>query len=326
MLCRRRKNNPLFVGDAGVGKTAIVEGLALKHPPRRGARRSCATRRSTRSTWARCSPAPSIRGEFEQRLKAVITALQKQPGAILFIDEIHTIVGAGATSGGSMDASNMLKPALASGRAALHRLDHLSRSTAATSSATARWRAASRRSRSPSRASSETYRILQGPQAHVRGAPRRHLHRRGAARRRRAVGQAHQRPPPARQGDRRHRRGRRRGDQPPARRTSRRRPCAPATSSASSPRSRASRRAACRPRTRSGCASLDARPQADGLRPGRRDRRRRVGDQRRARRPRPRRTSRSARSCSPGPTGVGKTELAKQLAHVARRRSSSAST
>ncbi len=114
VLCRRRKNNPLFVGDAGVGKTAIAEGLALKihlnqvPPVLRGA-----------TVYALDMGAllagTKYRGEFEQRLKAVISALKKQPGAILFIDEIHTVVGAGATSGGSMDASNILKPVLASG-------------------------------------------------------------------------------------------------------------------------------------------------------------------------------------------------------------------
>ena len=71
---------------------------------------------ATPSTWARCLPAPSYRGDFENRIKAVLKALEKQPGSILFIDEIHTIIGAGATSGGTMDASNLLKPALASGR------------------------------------------------------------------------------------------------------------------------------------------------------------------------------------------------------------------
>ncbi|MGQ9499774.1 MAG: ATP-dependent Clp protease ATP-binding subunit ClpA [Dissulfurimicrobium sp.] len=114
VLCRRRKNNPVFVGEPGVGKTAIVEGLAL-------------------NIWKKNVPPPlaetqifaldlgallagtKYRGEFEARLKDVIAQLQQIPGAILFIDEIHTLVGAGATSGGSMDAANILKPALASG-------------------------------------------------------------------------------------------------------------------------------------------------------------------------------------------------------------------
>jgi len=114
ILCRRRKNNPIYVGDPGVGKTALAEGLALK-------------------IWQGEVPEPlegteafaldlgalvagtKYRGEFEARLKEVIGQLKKLPRAILFIDEIHTVVGAGATSGGSLDASNILKPALASG-------------------------------------------------------------------------------------------------------------------------------------------------------------------------------------------------------------------
>src|SRR5215213_3159881 len=114
ILCRRRKNNPVYVGEPGVGKTAIAEGLALKiqlgEVPE--------VLRSA-SVYALDMGAvlagTKYRGEFEQRFKGVITALKKIPGSILFIDEIHTIVGAGAVNGGSMDASNILKPALASG-------------------------------------------------------------------------------------------------------------------------------------------------------------------------------------------------------------------
>ncbi len=115
VLCRRRKNNPLLVGDPGVGKTAIAEGLAKKIVD---------------------GDAPAIlddavifsldmgallagtryRGDFEERLKAVVKELEEQPKAVLFIDEIHTVIGAGATSGGAMDASNLLKPALQSGQ------------------------------------------------------------------------------------------------------------------------------------------------------------------------------------------------------------------
>ena len=114
VLSRRRKNNPLYVGDPGVGKTAIAEGLALKI--HRGE-----VPEALRSTEVYALDMGALlagtkyRGEFEQRLKGVISALRKRPGSILFIDEIHTIVGAGATSGGSMDASNIIKPALASG-------------------------------------------------------------------------------------------------------------------------------------------------------------------------------------------------------------------
>ena len=115
VLCRRRKNNPLYVGDAGVGKTAIAEGLALKiHRGQVPAVLADSTIYAL--DMGALLAGTKYRGEFEQRLKAVITALKKQPGAVLFIDEIHTVVGAGATSGGSMDASNILKPVLSSGK------------------------------------------------------------------------------------------------------------------------------------------------------------------------------------------------------------------
>jgi ATP-dependent Clp protease ATP-binding subunit ClpA len=114
ILCRRSKNNPLYVGDPGVGKTAIAEGLA---------------RRIVKGEVPEVLKGATIfsldmgtllagtryRGDFEERLKAVVSELENYEGAILFIDEIHTVIGAGATSGGSMDASNLLKPALASG-------------------------------------------------------------------------------------------------------------------------------------------------------------------------------------------------------------------
>ena len=114
VLCRRRKNNPLYIGDPGVGKTAIAEGLAWKihrgEVPEvlRGAEVYALD-------MGALLAGTRYRGEFEQRLKAVINTLQKKKSVILFIDEIHTIVGAGAVSGGSMDASNILKPALAAG-------------------------------------------------------------------------------------------------------------------------------------------------------------------------------------------------------------------
>ncbi len=115
ILARRKKNNPLLVGDSGVGKTAIVEGLALKIV---AGEVPAAMRGSTVYSLDMGSliAGTRYRGEFEERLKGVVKAIQRIDGAILFIDEIHTIVGAGATSGGSMDASNLLKPALASGR------------------------------------------------------------------------------------------------------------------------------------------------------------------------------------------------------------------
>jgi ATP-dependent Clp protease ATP-binding subunit ClpA len=114
VLCRRRKNNPVLVGDPGVGKTAIVEGLALAiHEKKVPPILEDATLYSL--DMGSLLAGTRFRGDFEQRLKNVIKAIQEDPSAILFIDEIHTIVGAGATSGGSMDASNLLKPALAAG-------------------------------------------------------------------------------------------------------------------------------------------------------------------------------------------------------------------
>jgi ATP-dependent Clp protease ATP-binding subunit ClpA len=114
VLCRRRKNNPVFVGDPGVGKTALVEGLALAiHEGKVPA--PLAEARIYALDMGALLAGTKFRGEFEARLKAVLKALEDRPHAILFIDEIHTVVGAGATHGGSMDASNLLKPALGSG-------------------------------------------------------------------------------------------------------------------------------------------------------------------------------------------------------------------
>ncbi len=114
VLCRRRKNNPIFVGEPGVGKTAMAEGLAL-----RVASGDVPDLLKDSEIFALDLGAllagTKFRGDFEERLKAVIKALQRRDNAILFIDEIHTIVGAGATSGGSLDASNILKPVLGSG-------------------------------------------------------------------------------------------------------------------------------------------------------------------------------------------------------------------
>jgi ATP-dependent Clp protease ATP-binding subunit ClpA len=114
ILCRRRKNNPLLVGDPGVGKTAIAEGIAWKitqgdipDPMKNAVIYSLDMGSLLAGT--------KFRGDFEQRLKGVVNAIRKKPNAILFIDEIHTVVGAGQVSGGTMDASNLLKPALSSG-------------------------------------------------------------------------------------------------------------------------------------------------------------------------------------------------------------------
>jgi ATP-dependent Clp protease ATP-binding subunit ClpA len=115
VLCRRRKNNPLLVGEAGVGKTAIAEGLAWR-----------ITQNDVPDVLADANvyaldmgallAGTKYRGDFEQRLKGVLKALKDQPGSVLFIDEIHTLIGAGAASGGTLDASNLLKPALSSGQ------------------------------------------------------------------------------------------------------------------------------------------------------------------------------------------------------------------
>jgi ATP-dependent Clp protease ATP-binding subunit ClpA len=114
ILCRRQKNNPLYVGDPGVGKTAIVEGLArriVRAEVPEVLRDAVIFSLDMGSLLA----GTRYRGDFEERLKAVLQELESTPGAVLFIDEIHTVIGAGATSGGSMDASNLLKPSLASG-------------------------------------------------------------------------------------------------------------------------------------------------------------------------------------------------------------------
>ncbi len=114
ILCRRRKNNPIYVGDPGVGKTAMAEGLALKIYENAVPDIMKGIHIYALDMGAVLA-GTKFRGEFEQRLKGVIESLKQKENPILFIDEIHTVVGAGATSGGSMDASNILKPALASG-------------------------------------------------------------------------------------------------------------------------------------------------------------------------------------------------------------------
>ncbi|MCO5102355.1 MAG: AAA family ATPase, partial [Burkholderiaceae bacterium] len=115
VLCRRRKNNPLLVGEAGVGKTAIAEGLAWRIV--QGEVPDVLAEAVVYSLdMGALLAGTKYRGDFEQRLKAVLKALKQAPGAVLFIDEIHTIIGAGSASGGTLDASNLLKPALSSGQ------------------------------------------------------------------------------------------------------------------------------------------------------------------------------------------------------------------
>ena len=114
ILCRRQKNNPLFVGDPGVGKTAIAEGLALKIT-KGDVPEVLQDATIFALDMGALLAGTRYRGDFEERLKAVMREIEAYPGAIMFIDEIHTVIGAGATSGGAMDASNLLKPALQSG-------------------------------------------------------------------------------------------------------------------------------------------------------------------------------------------------------------------
>ena len=114
ILCRRRKNNPLYVGEAGVGKTAIAEGLAKLIVDGDVPEVLLSSTIYSLDLGALVA-GTKYRGDFEKRLKSVLNDLRKEPGAILFIDEIHTIIGAGAASGGVMDASNLIKPMLASG-------------------------------------------------------------------------------------------------------------------------------------------------------------------------------------------------------------------
>ena len=114
ILCRRQKNNPLFVGEPGVGKTAVAEGLARRIV--RGEVPEVLTDATIfQLDMGSLLAGTRYRGDFEERLKAVVREIEAYPGAIMFIDEIHTVIGAGATSGGAMDASNLLKPALQNG-------------------------------------------------------------------------------------------------------------------------------------------------------------------------------------------------------------------
>ena len=206
MLCRRRKNNPVFVGDAGVGKTAMAEGLAarlLADDVQEALKGAEVFALDTAALLA----GTRFRGDFEERFKAVIKALAPRPRAILFIDEIHSTVGAGATTGGTMDLATLIKPILTAGdlrvigSTTFEEFKHIEKD-----------RALARRLQKiaidePS--IEETVRILSGPARALRSASPRHLHRRRARGRREAGRAASARLPAARQRDRRHRRSRR---------------------------------------------------------------------------------------------------------------------
>ena len=210
VLCRRQKNNPLFVGDPGVGKTAIAEGLARKI-----VKGEVPEVLQDATIFALDMGAllagTRYRGDFEERLKAVMKEIENYPGAILFIDEIHTVIGAGATSGGAMDASNLLKPALQSGTL---------RCIGSTTYKEYRQhfekdRALVRRFqkidvKEPS--VEDTIEILKGLKPYFEELPQAQVHERGDQGGGRAVGQVHPRPQAARQGDRRDRRDRRLAD------------------------------------------------------------------------------------------------------------------
>ena len=297
VLCRRRKNNPLLVGEPGVGKTALAEGLALRiqqgdvpevlKPATVYALDLGSLVAGTR-----------YRGDFEERVKQVLDRLAKEPHAIVFIDEIHTLVGAGAASGGAMDAGNLLKPALASG--ALRCIGSTTFSDVKQSFD--KDRGLSRRFQKidvlePTEA--ETLDILKGLRAALREAPRRDLCRRRARSRGGAVGQAPQGSPPARQGDRRHRRSRR-GAEAAARRAAHRHH-RPGGDRGRGREDGARARAVGVERRQEGARLARRRAPARHLRPGRRHRRGGVGDQAVALRPARRPTSRSATSCSPAP-------------------------
>ena len=133
------------MGDPGVGKTAIAEGLA-KRIVEGDVPEVLAKSTIFALDMGALLAGTRYRGDFEERLKAVVTELEAHPGSILFIDEIHTVIGAGATSGGAMDASNLLKPALASGNLRCVGSAPPTRNTGTTSRRTGRWSGASRRS------------------------------------------------------------------------------------------------------------------------------------------------------------------------------------
>ena len=297
VLCRRRKNNPLLVGEAGVGKTAIAEGLA-----RRVNEGDIPELLNDYQVYSLDMGAllagTKYRGDFEQRLKAVLKQLAENPKSILFIDEIHTIIGAGAASGGTLDASNLLKPALSTGAM---------KCIGATTYGEFRQifekdHALSRRFQKvdvPEPSVAETVEILKGLEVALRAASRREIREGGADDGRGAVGALHQRPPSAGQGDRRDRRSRCRAEDPAA---------IEAEESDQQDRDRGDRRQdRAHPRAerhvRRPQRAEDARPRPEErrVRPGQGDRCARLRHPHGALGPRAIRKSRSATSCSAAP-------------------------
>lgn len=149
VLCRRRKNNPLLVGEAGVGKTAIAEGLAwcIEEGQVPDIIKDCVIYSLDIGSLL---AGTKYRGDFEKRFKTILKQLEKEEHAVLFIDEIHTIIGAGAASGGQVDAANLIKPLLSSGNCVVS-VQRPTRSTAASLKKNARWHVVSRKSISLSR-------------------------------------------------------------------------------------------------------------------------------------------------------------------------------
>ena len=189
-LCRRRKNNPLLVGEAGVGKTAIAEGLARRVIEGR-VPEVLADAQVHALDMGALLAGTKYRGDFEQRLKAVLKQLQSNANSILFIDEIHTLIGAGAASGGTLDASNLLKPALSSGAAQVYWRHHLQR-VSADLRERSRAVASLPEDRRQRAVGSRDGRNPQGSQVTLRGTPQRALLGCRTGLGRGTVGQVHQ--------------------------------------------------------------------------------------------------------------------------------------
>ena len=316
VLCRRRKNNPLLVGEAGVGKTAIAEGLAWRIT--RGEVPDILADAQVYSLdMGALLAGTKYRGDFEQRLKTVLKELKESPHAILFIDEIHTLIGAGAASGGTLDASNLLKPALSSGT-----LKCIGATTFTE------YRGIFEKDAALSRRFQKvdvTEPTVEQTVAILRGLKSRFEEHHGVKYSSGALSAAAELSArfingssSAGQGDRRDRRSGRGATHPAE---------VEAEEDHRQERDRRNhledraRPAAKRVARRSQqAANAGSRSEERGVRPGPGHRGAVGRDQDGALRPRQAATSRSALSCSRGPTGVGKTEVAKQLAFTAGHR------